>query len=181
MSIRVTRWLILAVLAAAAAGVWWAWQARERTLPLPRGSVIKSWKGGESLVCTVTVDGAALTDFSAAYNIVMVCGVGRDDRDRRTDRAVTISDAAPIQPRDFEIEEAFSGPMRVLLEELTRRDRLSSAPDAARLHDERLWYELALLPKGIDALTVSSIADMERLGGRRLSNEPLWTVISVRP
>jgi len=129
----------------------------------------------------VTVDGASLTDFSAAYNVAMVCGVGRDDRDRASDRAITVSDATAIRPETFSIEEVVSGPMHVLLAELARQTGSTSPPNPNRVHEEALWYELVLLPKHIDTLDVATMADVERLGGRRLSAEPLWTVIAVRP
>ncbi len=172
---------VLQAAAVAGARGWAVWRGTERTTPAPARPAITSWKGGQSQTCTVTVNGASLADDVPMYNVVMVCGVGRGDRDRLTDRAITVSDATVIQPRDFVIEEAVSGPMRVLLEELAGRDRSSSPPDAQRVHEEALWYELVLLPTSVDALAVSTIADVERLGGRRLSKEPHWTVITVRP
>jgi len=173
-------WLVAAIVIAAGAGAWRVWRGIERTTLAPERA-ITSWKGGELSACTVTLKGADLADYVPEYNVVMVCGVGRGDRDRLTDRAVTVSDATAIQPNDFEIEEAVSGPMRVLLAELVDRNRPRRPPDWEYRHEEALWYELVLLPKSVDALAVATMADLERFGGRRLLKEPLWTVIEVRP
>jgi hypothetical protein len=129
------------------------------------------------LACAVTVDGAGLQQFARQYNIVMMCGLEQRG-DRLTDRTITVSDAFTIEPRDFDIEEAVSGAMRVVLADAAH-SRHAESPEAQRLVEEKLWYELALLPKGADAFEIRNLSDVERLGGRLLLTEPRWTVIST--
>lgn len=171
---------LVAFAALTAAGITW-WQIGRGTrsgAPRRVPSSIKSWKGGDLLACAVTVDGASLQEFARQYNIVMMCGIRRPG-DRLTDPATTVSRAFSIEPYEFEIQEAVSGPTRVLLAEMTRGNPASETPQGSRLIETDLWYELALLPKGVDAFNVRTLSDVERVGGRLLLTEPRWSVISA--
>ena len=129
----------------------------------------------------MTVDGAALQEFAARYDVAMLCGIERDGADPLTDRAVTVSRAFPIEATEFPIEEAISGPMRVVLEDRAARTRANQRQTPDGRHEEALWYELVLLPGEVDAFDVRTLADVERLGGRRLLSAPRHTVIAIRP
>jgi hypothetical protein len=179
---RATRFTLcgLAAVIIAAAG---AWLAREGLLRAPAtvDPAIKTWRGGETNACMVAVDGAALQEFAARYAVAMLCGIERTDADPLTDRAITVSRSFPIQSAEFPIEEAISGPMRVLLAERAAQARGSApwTPDA--LHEETIWYELVLLPREIDAFQVRTLGDVRRVGGRRLLSRPRQTVLAIRP
>jgi hypothetical protein len=172
--------VVAVAVVAAGAGVWRSWRGVQASAPRPVPAAITTWRGGQLLACMVTVNGASLMAFRRDYRVVMLCGTGRDDRDRLSDRAITVSDAFAIDPHDFVIEEAVSGPMRVLLADLAAKASRPT-PDPGRLHEEALWYELALLPESVNPLAVDTVADVERLGGRRLLTGPRWTVIAIRP
>ena len=173
----------------AAALAWTVVRSRPATPPGSGDAALKTWRGGETNACMVALDGARLQAFAGAYNVAMVCGVERDDAEPLTDRAVTVSRAFGIEQTEFAIEEAISGPMRVLLEGRARQVGATHASplqpaDASALpppHEESLWYEVVLLPKDVNAFDVRTLADLERLGGRRLLTEPRRTVIAIRP
>lgn len=177
-------WAGLVVVAAATGGAvaWQVMRAPRSSSAAAAAPAIKTWRGGETNACMVTVNGAGLRDHAERYNVAMLCGIGRADADPLTDRAITVSRAFRIEPNDFAIEEAVSGPMRVLLADRaapTRRPQPSQELPAP--HEESLWYELVLLPKGVDAFDVRTLGDVERLGGRRLLSEPQWSVLAIRP
>ena len=169
----------------AAALAWTVVRSRPATPPGSGDAALKTWRGGETNACMVALDGARLQAFAGAYNVAMVCGVERDDAEPLTDRAVTVSRAFGIEQAELAIEEAISGPMRVLLESRARQARVPDDPvDMSSLpppHEESLWYEVVLLPKDVNAFDVRTLADVERLGGRRLLTEPRRTVIAIRP
>jgi hypothetical protein len=160
--------------------MWRVFSAVRSPPSLNVASAIKAWKGGELLACLVTVDGSRVAEFAPQYNLLMICGIGRPDAERSADRAISVSKAFTIEPKDFEIEEPVSGPMRVLLAEITRSNPTPPFQQPRRLHEEALWYELALLPKGVDSFAVRTLSDIERLGGRILLDEPRWSTIGVR-
>lgn len=128
----------------------------------------------------VTINGAALVEFAHRYNVVMLCGTGGPPVDRFTDRAITVSKAVSIEPNDFPIEEAVSGPMRVHLDQMARKSPRRESSPPARFHEEDLWYEVVLLPKGVDAFAVRTLSDVKRFGGRFLLTEPRWSTMTVQ-
>ena len=177
---RATRFALCGIAAVITAAA--AWLARDGVSRAPAtvDPAIKTWRGGETNSCMVAVDGAALQAFAARYAVAMLCGVERTDADLLTDRAVTVSRAFPIQSAEFPIEEAISGPMRVLLAERAARAR-GNTPWTPGVHEETIWYELVLLPREIDAFQVRTLGDVERVGGRRLLSGPRQTVLAIRP
>ena len=130
--------------------------------------MIQSYGAGAPEQCHAAISGARLATFAERFSAVLICGITRPNTDRLTDTSITVSNPFSIEPV-FVIGVPSSPSMKGVL---ARFPRPVNIPRGARLSMQLVtWYEIALVPKGLDLVAVHSLADIERVGGKRFPEE----------
>jgi hypothetical protein len=133
-------------------------------------AIIQSWSGGTIDSCEATINSSSSTlkSFAAQYDLVMMCGTVRPDADRMTDRSISVSKRYTIERRAFNVAMPISNAMRGAITALAAHAQRPSVTRGTPLSFEvMLWYEVALVPKGLDLSMIRTLADVERFGGKR--------------
>lgn len=126
--------------------------------------VIASWGADSPRSCHATLSGASIAKYADTFSALLLCGFNRADVDKLTDPAITVSPAFSIEPV-FVIGVPIGAVMEKTLAEFEDLARRRSG-----IVTWSVWYELVLIPKGIDRAAVRTLSDVARLGGKRVDS-----------
>lgn len=154
--------------------------------PLPSTGVIASWGGGDLFrPCVTDIVAAQLADFASRFDVALICGFGRKDVDRLTDTAISKSGTFSIDTTRLMKIEAPLGQdyMRVALFIASAAPpellAVKPPPGMDPVLTMAMWYDVVLLPKGITTQNITSLSDVERLGGRRHSSAAAFLGVNL--
>jgi hypothetical protein len=139
------------------------------------GDLIMAWGAGVPKRCSATVSGRGLAAYEGKFGAILICGAARGDTDRLTDIAITVSPVFSIQS-NFTVDVPISEAMRDMLA------RISASPmpqGKAMSLNLVAWYEVAVIPKGLDPSAIHALADIERVGGKRFPDQSRSIVVNV--
>ena len=126
--------------------------------------IIRGW-GSEPPVCAAIIDAARLMSFRDKYNVAMACGFNDPTVDRFQDRRITISSAFIIRPGTIHIAAQYSDEMGKALEKQKEQARKASQ----KFVTLSTWYEIILVPKGIDLSSIYRLSDVATHDGKVIS------------
>ena len=163
--------LLLLILGGTAFSSYALYRASHRQLTIsPLAMAITAW-GSEPPFCQVTINPAPLESFKDKYALAIACGFEDATTDKMEDKKITVSPLFSIRPDAFSITVAYRKDM---MEELERRkvEASKAVKPGTRVFIGATWYEVLLLPKGADPNNIQKLSDVNRYGGKLLSQAP---------
>jgi hypothetical protein len=140
---------------------------------------LSRWGGGAES-CEWTVHGDALREFASKYRVIAICGAVLEGVDRFSNVGITVSDRFRIEPHSITIRTQLSTPMKAQMGDVIRRTRALVPKPAANLGIEfGLWFDVAVIPEGVDAALIKTLSDVERFGGKVLHSSPPGQIVRI--
>jgi len=129
------------------------------TLPI----IIQNYAGDSvNKTCSALLDTSRLLGFQNDYQLVLICGVSDPTIDPQEDTRIAVSSAFHIN----------GGPMEIVTP-LGRMDQAWKNQLAAHPGENvqfPMWHTIVALPNGIDPTTINRVSDVEKIGGRILTD-----------
>jgi hypothetical protein len=131
--------------------------------------------GTTGQVCSAEINGLGLVEYAEKYNLVVVCGIADPTADKYEDSRITVSTARTISPpfQSVDVATPYSENMGGAVKKI-RENVLKSVSEPQRSKLEvtvPVWYEVAVLPKGVSPTGVTRLSDIHKYGGKVLSIE----------
>ena len=137
----------------------------------PKPRIIMSWGSLDGSICPIQLNTAPLTDFKDQYDIAIVCGITDPGADKFEDERITVSSPYTITLGNLEISTPISKSMSDARAKITQ-ETLKNLPVK---HGTTVtvqipeWYEVVVLPKGVNISDIRKLSDVSRYGGKILS------------
>lgn len=132
--------------------------------------------GTPGQLCSAVVNGVGLMEYAEKYNLVVVCGIADSAVDKYEDTRITVSTARTLSPpfqNNIEVSTPYSEKMGKAVKEI-KDNILKNIPAPGRSKLEvtvPVWYEVAVVPKGVSPTEVTRLSDVHKYGGKLLSTE----------
>ncbi len=163
---------ILAAIVASAAVTWHIAgrivQAPAGISPVLTGPVLQGW-GSPIPFCFAVINGPTLMSFRDKYDVAIACGVPDPTLDKFEDKRITISPLFTIRPGPIEIKVTYSKEMAEAVRQQLKGVRIPQGTGLGLGITPATWYEVVLLPKGTDTSNIHRLSDVQRYGGKILS------------
>jgi hypothetical protein len=131
--------------------------------------------GTTGLVCNAEINGLGVVEYAEKYNLVVVCGISDPTADKYEDSRITVSSARTISPpfQSMDVATPYSENMGEAVKKIKENVLKNvSEPQRSKLEvTVPVWYEVAVLPKGISPAAVTRLSDIHKYGGKVLSVE----------
>ncbi len=144
----------------------------ERPGRSPRG-VVASYGGGAPSSCAAILDSTDVKEFADKFDLALVCGVHRPNKDRYTDTAITVSPKFHIGDSSINVDVPASPLMKSATTEYVAAVSATMPLDQRRglAANVTTWYTAVLLPKEIQPTDIHALTDVSRLGGRVVTDD----------
>jgi hypothetical protein len=120
--------------------------------------------------CNGAVSGDALSEWSSAYDVALVCMFPDPRVDFFKNASITVTQPFTIIQGAIPIEAPFS-PAMIDAEKHIIDDALHDKPQGT-IYQFPIWYEAILVPKDFDMSLIRNLSDVTAHGGKLLSKEP---------
>jgi hypothetical protein len=134
------------------------------------------------------IRGSSLREFQGQYDVAFMIGVNDSSINKFEETRIAISPPFKIVKSDFDVTVPYSASMMEPLEKQNAavRESLKKAgvPTGTPFlvhHEISVWQEVLLLPKGLSVAELRKLSDVERHGGKIVSQEISEGRFAVKP